>query len=268
MLLNNDNYYSQDANKAYFSVSQIKDFMNCEASAIAKLNGIYQPKKSDAFLVGGYVDAYVEGTLEEWKESHKDEIYSKQNKKEKSLLAKFQQAENIIEVIKNDECLQYFLTGQKQTIMTGKFLGVDWKVKMDVYNPEKGFITDLKIMASLRDKYWNTSERCYENFVRHYRYDLQMLIYTAIEKIYTKRSGKLEPYLAVVTKQDPPDKAILNGFLRNDDVNDIVEELQYKLPRIIQVKDGEDEPFRCEICEYCRSTKKTSKIDFHELNII
>ena len=34
MILNNENYYSPEANQEYMSVSQYKAFMNCEAAAI------------------------------------------------------------------------------------------------------------------------------------------------------------------------------------------------------------------------------------------
>lgn len=32
MILNNENYYSPEANQEYMSVSQYKAFMNCEAA--------------------------------------------------------------------------------------------------------------------------------------------------------------------------------------------------------------------------------------------
>ena len=38
--LTNDNYYSQKANMDYMSVSQWKDFNECEVMAIAKLTGV------------------------------------------------------------------------------------------------------------------------------------------------------------------------------------------------------------------------------------
>ena len=39
MKLTNQNYYSQEANKTYMSVSQLKSFMKCEAAAMAELRG-------------------------------------------------------------------------------------------------------------------------------------------------------------------------------------------------------------------------------------
>ena len=67
MKLNNDNYYSQKANQAYFSVSQVKDFLKCEAYAMAKIEGEWTEPPSTAMLIGSYVDSYFEGTLEDFK---------------------------------------------------------------------------------------------------------------------------------------------------------------------------------------------------------
>lgn len=38
MILNNENYYSPEANQEYMSVSQYKAFMNCEAAAMASIS--------------------------------------------------------------------------------------------------------------------------------------------------------------------------------------------------------------------------------------
>ena len=67
MILTADNYYSQDANLAYMSVSQFKSFERCEAAAMAELRGEYQPPKTTAMLIGSYVDAWFEGTLDLFK---------------------------------------------------------------------------------------------------------------------------------------------------------------------------------------------------------
>ncbi len=67
MKLTNKNYYSQKANKEFFSVSQIKDFLKCEAQAMAKLSGEWVEEPTTAMLIGSYVDSWFEGTLEDFK---------------------------------------------------------------------------------------------------------------------------------------------------------------------------------------------------------
>ena len=72
MLLTSENYYSREANEEYLSVSQYKDFMGtygkpgCEEYALAKLNGTWVEAMEDstALMVGSYVDAHFEGTLD------------------------------------------------------------------------------------------------------------------------------------------------------------------------------------------------------------
>ena len=55
--LTNSNYYSQEANKAYISVSQYKDFFGslgqsgCEYQAMAIINGEYKKEPTTAMRV-------------------------------------------------------------------------------------------------------------------------------------------------------------------------------------------------------------------------
>ena len=58
MKLTAENYYSQEANEQFFSVSQYKDFMKCEAMALAKIRGQYRQPSTRALLVGSFVDSY------------------------------------------------------------------------------------------------------------------------------------------------------------------------------------------------------------------
>ena len=72
MTLTAENYYTSEASKAYMSVSQLKAFDNCEAAAIAEINGEYRNTKTTALLVGGYVDAFFAGETEQFKEENPD----------------------------------------------------------------------------------------------------------------------------------------------------------------------------------------------------
>ena len=64
MILTSENYYSPDANRDYFSVSQYKDFLKCPAMAMAKLRGEYEEEFGRALLLGSYVDEMLTGTDE------------------------------------------------------------------------------------------------------------------------------------------------------------------------------------------------------------
>lgn len=241
MILTNENYYSPEANQEYMSVSQYKDFQRCEAMALASLRGEWERPMTTALLVGSYIDAWFEGTLLEFCRSH-PEIF----KKNGSLKADFLQAEEIISFVQKDPMFMRYMAGKKQIILTSEMFGTKWKIKIDSYHPDK--IVDLKVMRSM--------ERIMgKSFVEHWGYDLQMAIYAAVE------GSDIATYLAVVTKQEPPDKDIISipRWRRVE----LLEEVEKNMPHILAVKSGEVPPVRCGVCEYCRATKMlTEPIDF------
>ena len=242
MILTENNYYSREANLEYMSVSQYKQFRTCEAAAVAQIRGEWERPKTTALLVGSYVDSWFEGTLDTFRENN-PEIF----KRDGSLKSDYIQAEEIIRFVQRDPIFMEFMAGRKQVILTRKLFGVPWKIKIDSYHPES-MIVDLKVMRAM--------ERVMgKSFVEHWGYDLQMAVYSEVE------GHSLNTYLAVVTKQDPPDKAIIHipDWRRYE----ILEDMEPRMPRIIQVKSGELPPRRCEVCEYCRATKMlTGPIDF------
>lgn len=245
MILTNKNYYDDESNREYMSVSQYKSFRTCEAMAMAELRGEWKRAKSTALLVGSYVDSWFEGTLDEFK-AENPEIF----KRDGILKADYIQAEEIIERVQNDNLFMEFMSGEKQTIFTAELFGVPWKIKIDSLCPDK--IVDLKVMRSM--------ERIMgKSFVEHWGYDLQMAVY---EEVYSLATGKdMDTYLAVVTKQIPADIELIEIPLWRR--AELLEDVQRHLPRIIQLKRGEIAPERCGICEYCRATKKiTEPIDF------
>ena len=104
MILTSENYFSPEALTEYFSVSQYKDFVGtmgqrgCEAMALAKMRGEWKPELTKALLIGSYVDAHFEGTLDVFKAQH-PEICNKNGE----LLAAFEHANTVIARI----CLLY-----------------------------------------------------------------------------------------------------------------------------------------------------------------
>lgn len=245
------NYHSVEANQRYMSVSQYKDFRKCEAMAMAKLRGWKEPE-NNALLLGSYVHAHFEGELETFVQEH-PELF----KKDGTLKAEYQHANRMIEAIETDPFCMFTLEGQKEVIMTAPIAGCLWKVKIDCYNPEQGRISDLKTTSSIRDKCWD-ARYGYVSFVEAYGYVLQMAVYCEVEKRNTGRSGWLEPLIVAVSKEDPPDKAIIS-FDEHRMMLEL-EELQENLPRVLDVKTGIEPPKRCERCRYCRETKKVDRV--------
>ena len=250
MILTNENYYTPEANQEYMSVSQYKDFQKCEAMALASLRGEWERPKTTALMVGSYIDSWFEGTLDEFKAQNPG-IYKKTKGREMVLKADFVQAEEIIVFLQKDPMFMRYMAGRKQVIMTAELFGTKWKIKMDSYHPDK--IVDLKVMRSM--------ERIMgKSFVEHWGYDLQLAIYAAVE------GRDIATYLAVVTKQDPPDKEIISvpRWRRLE----LLEDVKKNMPHILAVKSGEIPPTRCGVCEYCRATKMlTEPIDFEMVGL-
>lgn len=253
--LTNSNYYSQESNQQFMSVSLFKSIQECEAAAIAELKGEYVRPYSTALTVGSYIHAAFESDhkFEEFIEKEHDVIFKKRGGK----YSEFEQADVMIQTLKDDPMCMFALTGDKEVVLAGEIGSVKWKIKVDNLNVEKGFFSDLKTTKSLYDRYWSYKygER-YVSFVHHYGYILQMAIY---QEIIKQNTGKLlEPYIVAVTKETPPDKAIITF-----DPEDLQFEMDYvlaALPSVLEVKNGIREPVRCEKCAYCRSTKKIESV--------
>ena len=124
MILTAENYFSKEADREYLSVSQYKNFMGtigrpaCEAEAMAKLSGEWEMKKTTALMVGSYVDAHFEGTLNLF-QAQNPEIFTKQG----ALKSEYRKAEEIINRIERDELFMKYMSGEKQVIMTADMFG-------------------------------------------------------------------------------------------------------------------------------------------------
>lgn len=248
MKLTNNNYYSAEANQAYFSVSQVKDFMKCEAYAMAKINGDWVEEPTPAMMIGSYVDSYFEGTLEEFKERN-PQIF----KKDGTLKSDYVKAEKIIERVSKDELFMKCMSGEKQVIMTGSLYGANWKIKMDSYLPDEA-IVDLKCIKKLRDITFKNGWK--QTFIETWGYDLQLAVY---QEIVRQNTGKILPcIIAAVDKQDIPDLECI--LIPEDQLKFQLEQLRWKMPHIIDVKNYNIEPQRCGLCDYCRTTKKLERL--------
>lgn len=244
MQLTNENYFSPEAMIECWSVSQFKSFLKCEACGLAELKGDYQREETDALLIGSYVDAFFTDDFLGWLKQNEAKIYSKRGG---GKLAKFSQADAMIERVRQDPLMMEYLKGSKQVIMTGELFGVPWKIKMDVYNGER--IVDLKCVKDFEDIYEPGYGR--RSWIEYWGYDIQGAIY---QKVVELNTGKRLPfYIAAVTKEKVPDIDLIQipqSYL--DTAYKIVEA---HIDRLDLVKAGIVEPSRCERCDYCKSTK-------------
>lgn len=243
------------------SVSQYKSFMNCEAAALAELKGEYSPVDKLALVAGKYLHSWSEGTLEKFKLDNYSTIYNKKGEP----YAEFKKIDDMIKTLENDDYCMTFLQGQKEVIMTAEFAGTIWKIKIDVLNQDQGFFSDLKSTRSIRELQWSEKWRHRVSFIEEYDYMIQAVVYAEIESIYTGRGQWLNPMMVAVSKENPPDKAVIS-LMDENRLGLELDRIEGNMPHILAVKSGNEQPKRCEVCEYCRMTKKVNRfINYMEL---
>lgn len=261
MLLNNENYFSPEADREYLSVSQYKNFIGslgkpaCEAEAMALLNGAWEREKTTALMVGSYVDAHFEGSLDLFR-AQNPEIFTKQG----ALKAEYRKAEEIINRIERDEVFMKYMSGQKQVIMTAEMFGANWKTKIDSYL-EDAAIVDLKVMRELHKAEY-TKDYGYMDFIQYWGYDIQGAVYQ--EVVYRNTGKRLPFFIAAATKEKETDIELI--WIPDEHLKEKLIEVEQNTPKILALKSGEVEPIRCGICDYCKHTKVLTKpIHFSEL---
>lgn len=242
MNLTNENYYSLEADQAFFSASQIKSFKKCEAATMAEIRGEYKRPVTQALLQGQFVDECLTGNYGEWVLRHPEIC-----KKDGNLKAEYMQAQEMVSRARRDPLFMEFLDGEHQTIMTAKLFGVPFKAKFDVLGPDR--IVDLKTVRDMKPVYLPGQGRV--DFATAWDWPLQMAIY---QKIYEANEGvKLPCYLAVITKETPPDIRVIH--IEQERLDAELAWLENALPRFEMVKDGAIDPERCEGCAWCRESR-------------
>lgn len=265
------NYFDPAIEMAYMGSSQIKNFMRCEAAEAARLRGEYVTPVTTSLLVGSYVDAHFEGTLDIFKAQHPALF-----KRDGTLKAEYLQAERIIDRMERDELYMLLMSGEKQVIRTGEIAGVPVKIKIDslldgdacaeivrrfpaageALGLCAGAIVDQKVMRSLEDV-WDPEERQRVPWWKAWRYDIQGAVYQAVE-------GHLLPFiLAVGTKEEEPD--IRAVYLRDDTLSAALMEVEDLLPRFQTIKEGRAKPRSCGKCPYCRAVRQLMTIENGEI---
>lgn len=264
MELTADTYYSPEADTAYFSASQIKRFLTCEAAAKDALDHPSEEEKTTALLVGGFVDAHFSGEMGAFIAAN-PQVYTKGG----TLKAAYQKAQEVIERIESDELAMCLLSGEKQKIVVGDIGGHPFKAKLDcLLSGEQadaiasnypgmsgmawtgGAIVDLKVMRDFEPIYRAGEGRL--SFVEYWRYDLQMAIY---QELIRQNTGNTLPcYILAASKQDPPGLALVQ--VEQEELDFCLQFLKDRIDHIAAVKVGDEEPDRCGECAFCRGQGK------------
>ena len=248
--LTRENYHSNKADQEFFSVSQFKNFVECEAKTMAKLSGAYTEPYSNALLVGSYVHAAFESNeaFEKFLEENNGAIFKSRGGK----YSDFETADRMIETLKADPFAMFAMEGDKEEIYTAHLFGADWKIKVDSINHERKSFSDLKTTQDLYKRHWSVKYDNWVSFVEAWDYVLQMALYRRVLQEVTGYT--YTPYIVAVTKENPPNKAVLHFDVTRFDFE--YEYIEMKMERLIDVKSGKAEPIRCEKCDYCRMTKQ------------
>ena len=245
MAVNRLNYFSDNNNRKYCGSSQFKSFLKCPAMAMAELNGEWKREETTSLLVGSYVDAHFEGTLDTFKAEH-PEIFTKSG----TLKADYAKADEIIARVSRDELFMKYMSGQKQAIRTGYIEGVPFKIKIDSYHKGKA-IVDLKVIKDF-EPLWNDEKGIRQDFIQYWGYDFQAAIYQAIE------GNKLPFYICAATKEKHTDFDVIQ--IPQTWIDSAMAIIKNEIGLIDAYKRGEIESPRCEKCAYCRETKKLSRV--------
>ena len=265
--LTSSNYYSNEANWQYQSVSIFKNFMKCEAAALAELKGEWQPERDQTpLLVGNYLHSYFESkeAHQEFLNEHGTEILAQSGKNKGKPKKDYQVGDAMIQSLANDEKFVNLYQGQKEVIVKGQIDGVNWMGKLDCFPDNHKYFADLKTTQDLHKKYWLADQARYGTFIEAYNYPIQMAVYQ--ELIRQQYGVEATPLIVAVTKQDPPDKAIIS--IEQPILDFWLEQVKEMQGHIQAVKNGEAVPTRCGHCDYCRATKKlTGVVDMQTLLI-
>lgn len=273
MELTRDNYYTPEADREYMSCSQYQSFCECEAKAMAKIEGRWTDPDKEAFLVGNYFHTFFEGpeAHEQFIREHFDKIFKtkvikgKKGEPDQTVVtgkyAPYEQADKMIEVSQNDPLIKSLidLPGENEKIMTGELWGVPWRIRLDKYVPDGRMIIDWKTVANISELKWSEAMHEKVTFIDAYGYMMRAAVYTEIEKQNAKSSEDAPFIIVAISKQDYPDKEAL--YLNHRQRYDYeLEQIKKRLGMIQMIKAGRIKPKRCGCCDYCRATKVLTSI--------
>ncbi len=261
-----DNYYSVESNIKYVSASQYSDFFGhrlglqkgCECYALAKMRGEVTEPITTPMIVGSYVDAYFEGTLDKFVAEH-PEILSTRGETKGELKSDYKQADTMIKRAERDPLFMKYMAGDKQVIMTGEIEGIKCKIKIDSTDGNR--ITDLKTVKNLHETFFVQTSGERVNFIEWWQYDRQLALY---REIYRQNTGEKLPCFICAISKDKTDRiphpriAVIEIPPQQMDARLI--EIKQNITHIQCLKDKVYDPVPCGSCDYCADTLPIDRV--------
>ena len=255
MKLNENSYFSKEANQEYMSVSQFKAFVQCEAQALHNIE-FSGENESSAFLEGKLFEAWVSGDKNLFVTQH-PELISSRGATAGKIKVEFNKIINSAErflqqtLFKNiiDKC-------EKQIILTGEIEGVKVKCALDLFDRKTNSIYDIKCMKDFKEQ-WNKKEKAYVPWYYIYGYVLQLAVY---REIVRQNFGEpKEIGLIAATKEEEPD---LQAISFSKELLDIeLEYFKHNIKRFNDIKLGKIKAIPCGECSYCKSIKNIKEFE-------
>lgn len=255
-----ENYYSQEMNKEYMSVSQLKGFMTCEAREMAKISGEYIPADTTALLQGRLLEILLlEPDKIEQFMGENPELFMKNG----SLKSDHRKVLEMVERAKRDAVFMEFIgddfTSYYQHLVHGEIDGIEFKGLIDIYQPGMR-IVDLKGVKDFAP-IWDSSKGRKVNFISYWGYDMQLAVY---QELLRQTTGEdLPVFIAAITKENVSDIGIFE--IPQAHLDKKLAEVKELAQRFQLIKNGEVEAHRCGTCDYCKATKElTAPIIFED----
>ena len=256
MILTRDNYFSKEADMEYMSVSQWKLFYECEAKALATIQGQETATFKEAFLEGQLFEELVAGDAKLFIAKH-PELISSRGATAGQLKAEYKRILNSAEKFNSQKFFTDIIAKcDKQVILTGTIEGVKVKCALDLFFPIDFSIYDIKCMKDYKEQ-WSSEEKAYVPWYYTYGYVMQLAIY---REIVRQNFGEpKEIGLLSATKEEKPDIAAPSFSSELLDLE--LEKFKMNIKRYDNIKKGLLTPNSCGCCDYCKSIKVIDRFE-------
>lgn len=250
MILTSENYYNKEVDLEYMSVSQFKLFEECEAKALATIQGQEDATSKVAFLEGQLFEALVSGDSKLFMAQH-PEIMSTRGVTAGQIKSEFKKVVTASEKFNEQNFFRKIVDNcDEQVILTGEIKGIKVKCMLDLFDNKTNSIYDIKCMKDFKEQ-WNKEEKAYMPWYYIYGYVLQLAVY---REIVRQNFGEpKEIGLLAATKEEVPDIQALSFDSSLLDLE--LEDFKNNIERYNKIKKGVEEPIACGCCDYCKKIK-------------
>ena len=256
MELNNENYFSKEANIEYMSVSQYKNFLECPTMALALVNEQYIPETKESYLEGKLFENIVTGNEILFMSKH-PEMTSSKGATAGQLKSNFKSVKNAADKFMEQKLFMDIINKcDKQVILTGVINGVKIRGELDLLDKETLNIYDIKCMSNFEDV-WSKKDKAYIPWYYNYNYVLQLAVYQELVKQNFGKCG--ETFLIAATKEKIPDVCGLE--ISQESLNMVLDEFKFYAPMFDEIKKGERKPISCNCCDYCKTIKTIDRFE-------